>query len=413
MHDTNDSDLIAGLDCGSHAIKCVVARVSEDQHHRMIVGIGVTPSLGIDNNSMIVDLDLTSQSIRKAVSLAENMAGGKIGAIRIGLSSKDIESFSALGIIPIAGGEVMESDLEQLMDSTRNSRQVGRHLLHQLPKKFFLDKKEIKNPLGLSGHRLEGHFHVVTCQQSTFNHVLDAVLHAGLDVEDLRSSYVSASMALATADGSGHSITCFIDLGHAATGVVLRKGTHVIHSARLPMGGRHITSDISQVFDLAPSLAERVKTSFGRPDAGHHASIGLEPGAPNIQAVLKILNDPRLSRVIGARIEEIFFELKKMIHPQLTDGPMDCILLTGGGARMHLFQESAADIFATPVGRGSFSHPSPVVDLATRPELAAAVGLLDARQNFNDWRLREGGQTEERKKTGFLRKAYFFLRESV
>ncbi|MBF0148204.1 MAG: cell division protein FtsA [Magnetococcales bacterium] len=414
MSDNHDSDLIAGLDCGSHTIKCVIARISEDLQQQMIVGIGVTPSQGIDNNGMIVDLDLVGQAIHKAVSLAENMAGEEVRAVRIGLSSKDIESFSALGIIPIAGGEVMESDLEQLMDSTRHSRQVGKHVLHLLPKKFFLDKKEVKNPLGLSGHRLEGHFHVVTCQQSTFNHVLDAVLHAGLDVEDLLSSSVGASMAVSTPESSSHATTCFIDLGHASTGVVLRKGNHFVHSARLAMGGRYITSDISQIFDLAPSLAERVKRSFGRHEVDLSAIAGLDKSAANMQLVKKVLADPRLPQVIEARIEEILFELKKVIHPCLVDGPLDCIYLTGGGSQLHLIRDHALDIFGTPVSQGFFSHASPVVDLATRPDLAAAVGLLDARQNFSDWRLREVGQSGgERKKKGFLRKAYFFLKENV
>ncbi|HIJ85865.1 MAG TPA: cell division protein FtsA [Magnetococcales bacterium] len=412
MFDNDKTDLIAGLDCGSHTIKCVVARVSEDHQPQRIVGVGITPSQGIDNNSMIMNLDLAGQAIQKAVTQAENMAGGHVTSVRIGLSSKDIEAFSALGIIPIAGGEVTAEDLEQLMDSTRHSRQVGKHVLHLLPKKFFLDKKEIKNPLGLSGHRLEGHFHVVTCQQSTFNHVLDAVLHAGMDVEDLLSSSVAASMAVSPVDTPGHATTGFIDLGHGSTGLVLRKGNHFIHSARLPMGGRHVTRDISQIFDLAPSMAERVKQSFGQADANLSVP-ATQKNVPDLSLHAKVLEDPRLPQVIGARIEEILFELKKMIHPQLFSGPMDCIILTGGGSRLHGIKESAEDIFTAPVSPGSFTHASPIVNLANRPDLAAAVGLLDARRNFGDWRSLELGHTAEPVKPGFLRKAYFFLKEKV
>lgn len=413
MNDYDDSDLIAGVDCGSHTIKCVVARVPQENQPQRIVGVGTTPSQGIDNNSVIIDLDLASQAIRKAVTQAENMAGGLVKAVRIGLSSKDIESFSALGIIPIAGGEVLETDLEQLMDSTRHSRQVGKHVLHLLPKTFFLDKKEIDSPLGLYGHRLEGHFHVITCLQSSFNHVLDAVLHASLDVEDLLSSWVAASMAIAPRDHGGNVTTCFIDLGHGSTGIVLRKGDHFVHSARLPMGGRHITSDISRIFDLAPSMAERVKKDFGNSGPEQMTQVTVEKKGLEIPLARNVLADPRLPQVIDARVEEILFELKKVIHPQLGDGPLSCIFLTGGGSQLKTIHASAEDIFGAPVVSGSFSQASPVVKLANRPDLAAAVGLLEARRNFGDWRSLEFGQPEEHKKPGFLRKAYFFLREKV
>ncbi|HAT49713.1 MAG: cell division protein FtsA [Nitrospirae bacterium] len=413
MNAYDDSDLIAGVDCGSHAIKCVIARISRENQPQQIVGVGTTPSQGIDSNSMIIDLDLASQAIRKAVTQAENMAGGQVSAIRIGLSSRDIESFSALGIIPIAGGEVLETDLEQLMDSTRHSRQVGKHVLHLLPKTFFLDKKEIDTPLGLSGHRLEGHFHVITCQQSSFNHVLDAVLHASLDVEDLLSSWVAASMAISPQDHAGNVNTCFIDLGHGSTGVVVRKGDHFVHSARLPMGGRHITGDISQIFDLAPSMAERIKRSFGNPDAERLTPVTVEKKGTEAPLARHVLADPRLPQVIEARVEEILFELKKVIHPQLDDGSLSCIFLTGGGSQLKTIHESAEDIFGAPVVSGSFSHPSPVIKLANRPDLAAAVGLLEMRRKFGDWRSLEFGQPEVHKKPGFLRKAYFFLREKV
>ncbi len=413
MADSNASDLIAGLDCGAHTIKCVIARTSEDYQPQRIVGFGVTPSQGIDHNSVIVDLELAGQAFHKAVTQAENMAGGQVSALRIGLSSKDIESFSALGIIPIAGGEVLDTDLEQLMDSTRHSRQVGKHLLHLLPKKFFLDKKEVANPMGLSGHRLEGHFHVVTCQQSTFNHVIDAVLHAGMDVEDVLSSSLAACMAVSPVDHSGHATTCSIDLGHAATGIVLRQGGHFFHSARLPMGGRHITSDISQIFDLAPSLAEQVKLTFGHASDEQPVASNPDNKKNSETSIKNVLLDPRLTQVIAARIEEILFEVKKVTHSQLASAPLDCIFLTGGGSQLHGIRDYVEDIFGAPVSPNAFAHPSPVANLVRRPYLAAAVGLLDARQNFGDWRSLEFRQSDERKKPGLLRKAYFFLKEKM
>lgn len=411
MFENNEYDLIAGLDCGSHTIKCVVARLSEENQPQQIVGVGVTPSQGIDSNSMIVNLDQAGQAILKAVSQAESMAGGQIKAVRVGLSSRDIESYSALGIIPIQGGEVMESDLEQLMDSTRHSRQLGKHVLHLLPKKFFLDKKAVENPIRLSGHRLEGHFHVVTCQLSTLNHVLDAVLQASLDVEDFLFSSVAASMAVSSGSSSGSTTTCFIDLGHGSTGVVLRRGSHFVHSARLPMGGRHITGDISKIFDLAPSQAERIKKTFGQTNPPTATSA--DKGGPNDRILSGVFADPQLPQVIIARVEEILIELKKAIHPQLVDGPLDTIILTGGGAQLRGIKEIVEDIFSAPVGTSSFKQSSPVVNLATRPDLATAVGLLDARQNFGDWRSLEFVQPDEKKKTGFLRKAYFFLKDKV
>ncbi|MBF0420058.1 MAG: cell division protein FtsA [Magnetococcales bacterium] len=413
MANSDASDLIAGLDCGSHTIKCVIARISEDNQPQRIVGFGVTPSQGIDHNSVIVDLELAGQAFYKAVSQAETMAGGQVAALRIGLSSKDIESFSALGIIPIVGGGVLDTDLEQLMDSARHSRQVGKHLLHLLPKKFFLDKKEVANPMGLSGHRLEGHFHVVTCQLFTFNHVLDAALHAGKDVEDLLSSSLAASMAVSPVDRSGHATTCYIDLGHAATGIVLRQGGHFFHSARLPMGGRHITSDISQIFDLAPSLAEQVKLSFGHSTDEQPVAANLESKKTNESSVKNVLADPRLTQVIAARVEEILFEVKKVTHSQLASTPLDCVFLTGGGSQLHGIRDYAEDILEAPVSPNSFAHPSPVANLVRRPYLAAAVGLLDARQNFGDWRSLEFRYNDERKKPGLLKKAYFFLKEKM
>jgi len=369
-------DLVVGLDIGTAKVMAVVAEVMPGGELRL-AGLGVAPSHGL-KRGVVVNIDATVQSIQQALKEAELMADCKISRVWTGITGSHIRGQNSTGMVIVRDKEVAPIDVQRVVETAKaiNIPNDQRLLLVE-PQEFIIDGHEVKEPIGMSGGRLEVKVHIVTGAQSAAENIVKCVRRCGLEAEQLVLNPSASSAAVLTEDEKSLGV-CMVDIGAGTTDVSIFTDGSVRHTAVIPIAGDLITSDIAMALRTPTKDAEDIKVDHGvakqlLADPNEHVEVpGLGDRAP------RMLSRQALAGVIEPRVEEIFSLVHQVIRESgyeelLSSG----IVLTGGSAVMPGMVELAEDIFLKPVRKGTPLYSGALHDMVASPRSATVMGLLE------------------------------------
>ncbi len=369
--------LVAGLDLGTSKTTVLVGSVSERGID--VVGLGTAPSRGL-RKGVIVHLESTVASIRKALAEAETMAGCEIRQVVASFSGAHIRGMTSHGVVAVRNGEVSASDVERVLDAARAvALPADREVLHVIPQEFIIDDQEgIKEPLGMAGVRLEAKVHIVTALAAATQNVLKCCKKAGLTAEDVVLEPLAAADAVLTPEEKDLGVA-LVDVGCGTTDVVLFHAGAVKHTAILPLGGAHLTNDIAAGLRTPTVEAEKIKQRFGCARAekvSRHTSIEV-PSVGDREP--RILSRHILCEIIEPRVEEIFTLVSREIIKSGLEGSLASgVVLSGGTALLDSVTDVAEQALRLPVRIGVPQHVTALADLVASPLYAAPIGLVVA-----------------------------------
>ncbi len=369
-------DLVVGLDIGTAKVMAVVAEVMPGGDLRL-AGLGVAPSHGL-KRGVVVNIDATVQSIQQALKEAELMADCKISRVWTGITGSHIRGQNSTGMVIVRDKEVAPIDVQRVVETAKaiNIPNDQRLLLVE-PQEFIIDGHEVKEPIGMSGGRLEVKVHIVTGAQSAAENIVKCVRRCGLEAEQLVLNPSASSMAVLTEDEKSLGVA-MVDIGAGTTDVSIFTDGAVRHTAVIPIAGDLITSDIAMALRTPTKDAEDIKVDCGvakqlLADPNEQVEVpGLGDRAP------RMLSRQALAGVIEPRVEEIFSLVHQVIRESgyeelLSSG----IVLTGGSAVMPGMVELAEDIFLKPVRKGTPLYSGALHDMVASPRSATVMGLLE------------------------------------
>lgn len=373
-----NDNVIVGLDIGTTKIGAIIAEIGE-QGEPKIIGVGVSPSDGL-KRGVVVDLEKTVQSITKAVQDAELMAGIKVSAVYAGIAGDHIRSINSRGVIATtrSDNEITRTDVERVISAAKAvAIPMDREIIHVLPQEFTVDDQSgIKDPIGMSGVRLEAEVHIVTGAVTSAQNIYKGVKRAGLEVLDLVLEPLASSYALLGPDELELGVV-LIDLGGGTTDLAIFYDGSIRHTAVIGLGGKNVTNDIAIGLRTPVDKAEEIKITYGCA-----LSSLVDP-----EEMIKVPGvggrEPRevsrsvLSSVIEPRMEEIFsLALREIKRTSFSDMLAAGVVLTGGGSLMDGAVELAEQIFDMPVKQGTPRQISGLVDIVSSPIHATGIGLV-------------------------------------
>jgi cell division protein FtsA len=369
-------DLVVGLDIGTAKVMAVVAEVLPDGELR-IAGLGVAPAHGL-KRGVVVNIDATVASIQQALKEAEIMADCRITRVYTGITGSHIRGQNSTGMVIVRDKEVTPVDVARVVETAKaiNIPNDQRLLLVE-PQEFVIDGHEVKEPIGMSGGRLEVKVHIVTGAGSAAENIIKCVRRCGLEVEQLVLNPSASSHAVLT-DDERHLGVALVDIGAGTTDVQVYTDGSVRHTAVIPIAGDLITSDIAMALRTPTKDAEEIKIEYGvakqlLADPSDHLEVpGLGDRPP------RMLSRQALAGVIEPRIEEIYSLVHQVIRESgyeelLSSG----IVITGGAAVMPGMVELGEDIFLKPVRKGNPTYSGALYDMVANPRSATAMGLLE------------------------------------
>jgi cell division protein FtsA len=377
---------VVGLDIGTTKICAMVARVEAGAPE--IMGIGLAGTSGL-KKGVVVDIEVTTEAIRKAVSDAEASSGVEIRAAYVGVAGSHIDCLESYGATGIKGAEVTRGDLERVMDSAAALYlPLDREVLHVLPTDFVIDGQGgIVRPLGMAGARLEANVRVITASHSAVENIAKCCRKAGVDVVATVFQPIASSHAVAHAEELEAGVAV-VDVGGGTTDVAVYKEGGLVHASVLPVGGNHITNDIAVGLRVSQGEAERVKKEHGfvvgEIDSGELIDITLMNGEQR--------QVPRhyLKEISRPRCEETLRIISGAVETSADLSGPSCVVLTGGTALMEGLDRVAEAIFGLPVRIGT-PHRGVAPQLRDRlasPVYATGVGLVlygcEAERNSYD-----------------------------
>jgi cell division protein FtsA len=372
-----NKDLVVGLDIGTAKVMVVVAEVLDDGSLRM-AGLGVAPTVGL-KRGVVVNIDATVQSIQAALKEAEMMAACKITSVYTGITGSHIRGQNSTGMVIVRDQrEVTPTDVARVVETAKaiNIPNDQRLLLVE-PQEFIIDGHEVKEPIGMSGSRLEARVHIVTGAQSAAENIMKCVRRCGLEVEALVLNPSASSAGVLTEDEKDLGV-CLVDIGAGTTDVAIYTGGSIRHTAVIPIAGDLITSDIAMALRTPTKDAEEIKVAAGvakqlMADAGEQVEVpGLGDRAP------RMLSRQALSGVIEPRVEEIYSLVHQVIkESRLEELISSGIVICGGSAVMPGMVELGEDIFLKPVRRGTPTYSGALFDMVANPRSATVMGLLE------------------------------------
>lgn len=369
-------DLVVGLDIGTAKVMAVVAEVLADGELR-ISGLGVASTHGL-KRGVVVNIDATVQSIQQALKEAEMMAACKISHVYTGITGSHIRGQNSTGMVIVRDKEVTPVDVNRVVETAKaiNIPNDQRLLLVE-PQEFVIDGHEVKEPIGMSGGRLEVKVHIVTGAQSAAENIIKCVRRCGLEVERLVLNPSASSAAVLTQDEKDLGVA-LVDIGAGTTDVAVFTEGSIRHTAVIPIAGDLITSDIAMALRTPTKDAEEIKVEFGiakqlLADANEQLEV---PGLGDREP--RMLSRQALAGVIEPRAEEIFSLVHQVIRESgyeelLSSG----VVLTGGTAAMPGMVELGEDIFLRPVRKGVPLYRGALHDMVANPRSAVVMGLLE------------------------------------
>ena len=367
---------IVALDIGTNKIATIVAEVG-DAGELEIIGIGTHQSRGL-KKGVVVNIESTVQSIQRAVEEAELMAGCAIGSVYAGIAGSHIKSLNSHGIVAIRDREVYSQDVERVIDAAQAMAiPADQKILHVLPQEFLIDAQEgVKEPLGMSGVRLEAKVHMVTCAVNAAQNIEKCVERCGLIVNDVVLEQLASSYSVLSADERDLGV-CLVDIGGGTTDIAVFTDGAIRHTAVIPIAGDQVTNDIAMALRTPTQNAEDIKiryacalTQLARADEVIKVpGVGDKPD--------RELSRQTLAEVVEPRYDELF----KLVQAELRRSGFEHlvasgIVLTGGGAKMEGLIELAEEIFHMPVSLGAPRNVAGLKDIVRNPVFATGVGLL-------------------------------------
>ncbi|AUH52843.1 cell division protein FtsA [Chromobacterium sp. ATCC 53434] len=368
--------MLVGLDIGTSKIVAIVAEVLEDGQLN-IVGMGHTPSRGL-KRGMVVNIESTVQAIQRALEEAELMADCKIHEVFVGIAGSHIKSVNSHGMVAIKDREVTKMDIDRVIETARAVTIPPDHqVLHILTQEYSIDGQEgVREPLGMSGVRLEAKVHIVTGAVSAAQNVTKCVRRCGLEVSDLVLQPMASAIAVLSEDEKDLGV-CLIDIGGGTTDIAVYVGGAIRHTAVIPIAGDQITNDIAMALRTPTKEAEDIKIQHGV------ALVGLADPAQMIEVPGVGERGPRqmsratLAEVVEPRVEELFQlvqqELRRSGFEELLSSGM---VLTGGASLMPGMVELAEEVFHLPVRVGVPKYVGGLAEVVKTPRFSTGVGLL-------------------------------------
>ncbi|MDF1535828.1 MAG: cell division protein FtsA [bacterium] len=368
--------IVVGLDVGTTKICAVVAAVA-DGGRCEIVGIGTTPSKGL-RKGVVINIDSTVDSIKKAVEEAELMSGVPIQGVYAGIAGGHIKGFNSHGVVAVKNREVSRKDIERVIDAAQAvAMPLDREVIHILPQEYIVDDQDgIVDPLGMSGVRLEARVHIVTGAVTSAQNIIKSCHRAGLDVLDIVLEPLAAADAVLTEEEKDLGVA-LVDIGGGTTDVAIFGGGSIKHTAVLALGGVNLTNDIAYGLRTPATEADKIKRLYGC------ALVEMVKEDEMVEVLSVGGHKPRsvsrvaLAEIIEPRAEE-FFDLinREILKSGYDDRIASGVVLTGGTVIMPGMTELAEQVFNLPVRLGNPMNIGGLVDVVNSPMYATAVGLV-------------------------------------
>ncbi len=368
-------EIIVGLDIGTTKICAIVGELTDEGID--IIGIGTNPSRGL-RKGVVVNIESTVQSIQRAIDEAEAMAGTEITHVYTGIAGGHIKSFGGRGVVALKDREVREADIARVIEQAKTVNiPVDREVIHVLPQEFIVDEQSgIKEPLGMTGARLEARVHIVTGAVTSAQNIVKCANRAGLNVADIVLQPLASSEAVLT-DEEKELGVCLVDIGGGTTDIAVFQNGSIVHTAVIALGGNNLTNDIAMGLRTPMEQAERIKQKHGcaltsmvdKQEMIEVPSVGgREP---------RVMGRQILSEILEPRVEEIF----QLVHHEIERNGFSELLasgvvITGGSTLLPGMAELAEEIMGVPVRRGVPRGIGGLVDVVKSPVYATGVGLV-------------------------------------
>jgi cell division protein FtsA len=404
MSNSNEESMVVALDIGTSKIVAIVGAMGPHGDLE-IIGTGMHESSGL-KKGVVVNIEATVNSIQRAVEEAELMAGCSIHSVYAGIAGSHIRSLNSHGIVAIRDGEVQTADVERVIDAARAvAIPADQEILHVLPQEFIIDDQEgVREPIGMSGVRLEAKVHLVTCAANAAQNIKKCIRRCGLDVDDLALEQLASSHSILTEDEKQLGVA-LIDIGGGTSDIAVFTEGAIRHTGVIPIAGDQVTNDIAMALRTPTPHAEDLKIKY----ACALAKLARPEETVKVPSVGD--REPRdmsrqlLAEVVEPRYDELFTlvqaELRRSGFEELIAAG---IVLTGGTSKMEGVTELAEEIFHMPVRIGAPANVQGLSDIVNNPIYSTGVGLLDfgisqqrknkSRDNKNS---KEGGVFERLK----------------
>jgi cell division protein FtsA len=374
----SDEDIVVGLDIGTTKVCAIIGRINE-YNGIDVVGVGLSPSRGL-RKGVVVNIESTVQSVATAIEKAELMAGIEVKSVFAGIAGGHIEGINSRGVVAVAtrSKEITPEEVERVVDAAKAlALPMEREVIHVLPQEFIVDNQDgIKDPVGMSGVRLEAEVHIVTGAVASAQNIVKSVNRAGYAVNDIVLEHLASALATLKEDEKELGVV-LLDIGGGTTDVLVYLNGSIWHTNVISMGGNHVTNDVSIGLRTPLQSAEEIKKKWGVA-----ISDIVDPGevieVPNVGG-RKPTQLPRqvLAEIIEPRMEEIFFLVKddldqKDFKDVITGG----VVLTGGASLLQGIEKVAENVFEMPVRIGTPGGVGGLVEEISSPEYATGVGLV-------------------------------------
>ena len=401
-----NGNYIAALDIGTSKVVCLIGSIS-DSHSIEIVAMGSYPSSGL-KKGVVVNIDATTDAIQKSIEQAKNSFEGKIKNVFVGIAGNHIKSLNSHGIVGVKDKEVTQLDIEKVIDAAQAvAIPSDQRVLHVLPQEFVIDDQDaIREPLGMSGVRLESHVHLVTCANNAIQNIEKCVKRCGIGIDGFVLEQLASSYSILSNDEKELGV-CIVDIGGGTTDIAIFNNGSICFTGVIPIAGDQVTSDIAVALRTPTPQAEELKQKFGcavseftkEADSIEVAGVGGRPPRELSRKVLSEIIEPRyveLFELVLAEIQRNGFENK------IPAG----IVLTGGTSRMEGVAELAESIFKTTVRIGIPNNFKGMETILKNPIYATSLGLL----NYGFDKIMQGYAIDQSK--SFFDKAFGWLKSN-
>jgi len=368
-------ELIVGLDIGTTKVAAIVGEMTDDGID--IIGIGSHPSRGL-RKGVVINIESTVESIKKAISEAELMAGCDITSVYAGIAGGHIKGINSHGIVAIKDKEVRDADVIRVIDAAQAvAIPLDREVIHVIPQEYVVDGQDgIKEPIGMSGVRLEAKVHIVTAAVTSAQNIVKCANRCGLNVNDIILQPLASGESILTNEEKELGVA-LVDVGGGTSDLVIYSEGAIVHTSVITIGGNHVTNDVAVGLRTPAAEAERIKQKYGcalssmvqKDETIEVPSVGGRKP--------RVLSRQILAEIIEPRVEEIFTLVQQeILKSGYEDRISSGIVLTGGSVILEGMPELAEQVFNMPVRRGAPRGIGGLVDVVKSPMYATGVGLV-------------------------------------
>ena len=376
MSGISQNEMLVGLDIGTSKVVAVVAEATREGDIE-VVGLGSQPSRGL-RNGVVVDIESTTQAIKKSIQEAESMAGCHISSCYVGISGSHIRGLNSEGVVPIRDGEVKYGDVDRVIETAQAMAiPADQKLLHVLPRDYIIDKQDgIKEPLGMAGARLEAKVHLVTCSENSSQNIHKCVSACGLDIEAFVLEPLASSYSVLTNEERELGVS-LLDIGCGTTDIAVFTDGSISYTDIIPIAGDHVTHDIAEALRTPPTQAEDIKQRYGCAVSSltQAAEMMMVPGMGGRPE--RELSRQSLADVLEKRYVEIFSMAQQKLSLSGFESLIPAgVVLTGGASKVEGAIELAEEVFHAPVRLGSPNTIGGFTEVIHNPVYATSIGLL-------------------------------------